>query len=95
MTGLVEDERAASAARALRSKALAVLREGRLIVRHARTYNGGDGRPSEVVAAVRSSRDGGPTYAVDLIDGVATCTCRDGGDCAHVAAVALVTGGQR
>lgn len=78
----------------MRAKALAVLREGRLTVRHARTYDKTlDGAPSEVIAVVRSSRVGGPQYAVDLLDGAWTCTCRNGGDCAHTAAVALVTGG--
>jgi hypothetical protein len=75
----------------LRKKALAVLREGRLQLLHVtcrRTAHDVD----EVIARVRSSRDGGPAYAVDFLDGAWTCTCRDGGGCAHVAAAQLVTG---
>jgi hypothetical protein len=75
----------------LRKKALAVLREGRLHLLHVtcrRTAHDVD----EVIARVRSSRDGGPAYAVDFLDGTWTCTCRDGGGCAHVAAAQIVTG---
>jgi hypothetical protein len=75
----------------LRPKALAVLREGRLQLLHVecrKTAHDVD----EVIARVRSSRDGGPAYAVDLLDGTWTCTCRDGGGCAHVHATQMVTG---
>jgi hypothetical protein len=75
----------------LRRRALAVLREGRLTLLHVecrKTAHDVD----EVIARVRSSRDGGPAYAVDLLDSTWSCTCRDGGGCAHVLAVRLVTG---
>lgn len=75
-----------------RRSALAALRSGRVTVLHAecrKTAHDVD----EVIARVRSSRDGGPTYAVDLLDETWTCTCRDGGgSCGHVHAVQLVTG---
>lgn len=77
-----------------RRKALAVLREARLTLLHVtcrRTAHEVD----EVIARVRSSREGGPNYCVDLLDGVWTCTCRAGGDCAHVAAAQIVTGHAR
>jgi hypothetical protein len=75
----------------LRPKALAVVHEGRLAVLHA------DCRKQahvvdEVIAKVASSRQGGPTYCVDYLDGIWTCTCRAEGDCPHIAAVQLVTG---
>lgn len=77
----------------LRSRALAILREGRLTVIYAR--NTGDSEPDQLVVAVRSSRDGGGTYAIDFLDGAWTCTCRDGAQnrpCAHMEAARLVTG---
>jgi hypothetical protein len=75
----------------MRAKALAIYREGRLHLLHVtcrRTAHDVD----EVIARVRSSREGGPAYAVDLLDGVWSCTCGDGSGCAHVAAVQLATG---
>lgn len=76
---------------ALRRKALAVLREGRLTVVLSRCPDGST-RPHELVAAVRSSRDGGPTYAVDLRECVWSCTCGTTERCAHIAAAQLVAG---
>jgi hypothetical protein len=75
----------------LRRKALAVLREARLTILHAECRKTAQD-VDEVIARVRSSREGGPSYCVDFLDGVWTCTCRDGGGCAHVAAVQIVTG---
>lgn len=75
---------------AFRRKALACLREGRVTVLEAGHVH--FGRPTRVTAAVRSSRDGGPTYAVDLVGSAWACTCRAGHPCAHSLAVALVTG---
>lgn len=75
----------------LRRKALAVLRTGRLTVLHS-TCRKTAHEVDEVIARVQSSRDGGPAYCVDFLDGAWTCTCRAGGDCPHVAAVQLVTG---
>lgn len=75
----------------LRAKALAVLREGRLTVVLARSP-AGSVRPQELVCAVRSSRHGGPTYAVDLAGGVWSCTCDREQPCAHIAAAQLVAG---
>lgn len=75
----------------LRKKALAVLREGRLTLLHAtcrKTAHDVD----EVIARVRSSRGGGPAYAVDFLDGAWTCTCSTASDCGHVAAAQMVTG---
>lgn len=78
----------------LRRKALAVLREGRLTILHAtcrKTAHDVD----EVIARVRSSRQGGPNYAIDFLDGTWTCTCRAGSDCPHIAAAQIVTGHAR
>ena len=74
----------------LRSKALAVLREGRLTVLHAR-HHGHQLSPHEVVARVKSSR-GERVYAVDLLDGAWDCTCGNEAPCAHIAAAQLVAG---
>ena len=72
-----------------RSRALACLREGRVTILSAEA---GEGSPAVVVAAVRSSRTGGPRYAVDLtFRGGWSCTC-DRPDCAHIAAVQIATG---
>lgn len=76
---------------ALRPKALSVLREGRLEIRHSACRRYGH-VVDEVVARVASSRQGGPAYAVDFLDGVWTCTCRQETGCAHIAAVQLTTG---
>ena len=79
----------------LRGRALAILREGRLTVVYARTSRDGGAVPDQLIVAVRSSRDGGGTYAIDFLDGVWTCTCRDGAQnrpCAHMEAARLVTG---
>lgn len=74
----------------LRPKALSVLRSGRLTVLRAVCTS--DHTVTDVTAAVRSSREGGPTYAVDCDAGQWTCTCRLTTGCAHIAAVQLVTG---
>lgn len=74
----------------LRSKALAVLREGRLSVVSARSTSALE--LTELVVRVRSSREGGPSYAVDYLDGVWDCTCRRPQPCAHVTAAQLVSG---
>jgi hypothetical protein len=86
--------------KALRSKALAALREGRVCVTRADKADPETGtlRPQLVEAAVRSSRPGDRVYAVDMVGGKWLCTCQSGnsGDlCAHVAAVQMVTGGER
>lgn len=75
----------------LRPKALAVLHTGRLTVLRADCRKDAH-TVDEVIARVRSSREGGPAYAVDFLDGIWSCTCRAGGDCPHVAAAQLVTG---
>lgn len=76
---------------AVRRKALAVLREGRLTVVSARSGSTTN-VPFELVAAVRSSR-GTTTYAVDLADGEWACTCRDQvRPCGHIFAAQLITG---
>jgi len=79
----------------LRRRALACLREGRVTILHAEGDdfpNRADVAPDRVVAAVQSSRTGGPRYAVDLMprDGW-SCTC-DRPDCPHIAAVQIVAG---
>ncbi len=89
-----------SAARQRRG-ALAILREGRCTIREATSEHWP--APCTVEAAVRSSRPGGPTYAVDFTvidpsDGTGArwlCTCSPQPDpgCSHVMAVQLVTGG--
>ena len=72
----------------LRRRALACLREGRVTILQAE----GDEMPRRVVAAVQSSRTGGPRYAVDLVPrGGWSCTC-DRPDCPHIAAVQIVAG---
>jgi len=71
----------------MRAKALACLREGRVSVLRAETD------PRRVWAHVKSSRDG-YRYRVALQGGKWVCDCRlglRGEQCAHVAAVALVT----
>jgi hypothetical protein len=80
-----------STASPLRSKALSVLREGRLTVLRADCVKQSH-VVDQVIARVRSSRQGGPAYAVDFLDGVWDCTCTRPAPCAHVAAVQLVTG---
>lgn len=75
----------------LRRRALAILRESRCTVLHA-TCRKVAHIVDEVIARVQSSREGGPAYCVDLLDGLWTCTCRAGGDCPHVTAVQMVTG---
>lgn len=76
---------------ALRPRALAVLRTGRLTVLKADCRKDAH-VVDEVIARVQSSRDGGSAYAVDYLDGVWTCTCRAEAECPHIAAVRLVTG---
>lgn len=76
---------------ALRPKALSVLREGRLTLLRVDCVKSSH-EVDQVIARVQSSRQGGPAYCVDFLDGVWTCTCRLGGGCGHVAAVQLVTG---
>jgi 3',5'-cyclic AMP phosphodiesterase CpdA len=78
----------------LRKNALATYRAGRLQL--IEVVSGWDLIPVKVTARVESSRDGGGTYAVDLIDGVWRCTCRvgqRGEPCAHVHSVQLCTTG--
>jgi hypothetical protein len=75
----------------LRPKALAVIRSGRLTVMHTNCRKQAH-VIDEVIAKVQSSRQGGPTYAIDYLDGIWDCTCRAEGECAHIAAVQLVTG---
>lgn len=74
----------------LRSKALTVLRSGRLTV--IRTASTADNTVAEFTAKVQSSREGGATYAVDLAFGRWSCTCGSHDICAHIAAAQLVTG---
>lgn len=76
-------------AKTLRTRALAVLREGRCQVLVAK-WDGSSDTAEYVVFRVRSSREGGRPYAVDLLDGVWSCTCGTE-PCAHVAAAQLVT----
>lgn len=76
-------------AKALRTRALAILREGRCQVLISK-WDGHSETPECVVFRVRSSREGGRPYAVDFLDGVWSCTCGTE-PCAHVAAVQLVT----
>ena len=75
---------------ALRRKALAVIREGRLtvlMVSHVAYVVDG------VVARVESSRPGSGPYVVDwLDDGRWVCTCRATEVCPHIAAAQIVTG---
>jgi hypothetical protein len=83
-----------AAADPLRSKALACLREGRVSVLLVRPDD--RWKPELIVARVRSSRDAHP-YRVELRSGRWSCNCRDGmrdEQCAHVAAVTLVTTGE-
>ncbi len=86
-----------------RRAALAILREGRCTIRLAsgppEWDPGVDTEPQTVLAVVQSSRLGGPMYAIDRTPrpsepGVGDwyCTCREQSECAHVAAVKLVTG---
>jgi hypothetical protein len=77
-------------AKALRTKALSILREGRCRVLISK-WDGHSDAPEFVVFRVLSSREGGPRYAVDFLDGVWSCTCGQS-PCAHVAAVQLVSG---
>jgi hypothetical protein len=74
----------------LRSKALGVLRAGRVTLLFVRSDNDTQ-QVVEALAKVKSSRPGDRFYATEYIDGVWACTCgRDG--CPHVAALQLVTG---
>jgi len=75
-----------------RSKALAVIREGRLTLLHVACRQVAH-EVDEVIARVQSSRQGGPAYAVDLAGMQWSCTCRAGRGCPHIVAVRLVTGG--
>ena len=77
---------------ALRRKALAVIREGRLTVLLAECSKAShvvDG----VVARVESSRAGAGPHFVDLLeDGQWVCTCPAAEVCPHIAAAQIVTG---
>ncbi len=75
----------------IRSKALAAIREYRVVVLTAMTTPGGD-RPSVVEAFVASSRLGadGLGHRVRLDGGVWECSCGAGG-CGHLLATQLVT----
>ena len=77
---------------ALRRKALAVIREGRLTVLMAECRKASD-VVDGVVARVESSRHGSGPYVVDLLeDGQWVCTCRATEVCPHIAAAQIVTG---
>lgn len=77
---------------ALRRSALAALRSGRVRVVFVRSTS--DLQLTEVVAQVRSSREGGPRYAVDFTPAAGwSCTCNGAQECAHVHAAQLVTTG--
>lgn len=75
----------------VRSKALAILREGRCTIVEAQPNVRGGIWPPKVVAHVRGHQG---KYAVDLdADGHGDCTCRDGAGawCGHGYATRLVT----
>lgn len=74
----------------IRTKALAILREQRLRLVTVKCPDGGT-VPDLILARVKGFHG---VYAVDLIAGRWTCTCREGldGECAHAWAVRLVTG---
>lgn len=77
----------------IRARALAYLRDSAVVVEYARIDPVED-RPYQVQARVRGHED---TYHVSLHHvGGWRCTCPQthpsGDDCAHIAAVALVTG---
>lgn len=76
-------------AKTLRTRALAVLREGRCQVLVAK-WDGHSPTADTVVFRVFSSREGRRPYAVDFLDGVWSCTCGKE-PCAHVAAAQLIT----
>lgn len=71
----------------VRAKACAYLRGGAVTVLSAATQDGP--RPWMVHARVVGHSS---TYVVKLIDGAWSCTCGRPAECAHVAAVQLVTG---
>ena len=79
----------------MRAKALACMRDGRVVVTEARAEPYAT-RPRYVVAQVRSSRpERTQAYIVDLLDSTWSCTCAAGNrraPCPHIAAVQLVTG---
>ena len=76
----------------LRAKALGYLRAGAVTVGAARRPKDSD-HPDFVSAKVEGHNG---RYYVHLLDGRWTCSCKavvdDGQDCAHLAAVQLVTG---
>jgi len=72
----------------LRSRALSALRDGRVTILHARTRRT-DRTPCELVAVVQGFTG---KHVVDYDKGAWTCNCDNPPPCAHVAAVALVTG---
>lgn len=79
-----------AAADPVRSRALAALREGRVMVLGVKLDEAW--RPVHVLATVRSSRDNVRPHRVRYSAGAWSCTC--GGSespCPHAAAVALVT----
>lgn len=73
-----------------RAKVLSILREQRVRILEARSHSH-ELRPHRVVALVKGHLG---RYAIDLVDGAWTCTCREGatGACAHAWAVRFVTG---
>lgn len=75
-----------------RSKALACLRNQRVVITHAGVVL--DDRPTFIEASVYSAREERRTpYRVILhADSPWTCTCHQGEGCAHIAAVCMVTG---
>ncbi len=80
----------------LRARALACLRESRVVVRHAEILGGAgsNASPTVVIATVRSSREGQRPYRVDLLNDRWTCTCTVT-PCPHLLAVKMCTGWAR
>ncbi len=77
----------------LRPKALACLRESRVVIRHAEILGGAGSNtsPTVVIATVRSSREGHPAYRVDLHNSSWRCSCA-APECGHLLACKMVTG---
>ncbi|MEU4577472.1 hypothetical protein [Nonomuraea sp. NPDC023979] len=74
----------------VRAQACSYLRAGRVTVTAAAATEHDGQRRADVV---RAHVDGhSSTYLVHLVDNTWSCTCRRPAECAHVAAVQLVTG---
>lgn len=73
----------------VRSKACSYLRGGMVTVLQVSRSTVQQARPDHVYARVLGYSS---TYIVRLERGVWTCTCQKPAECAHVAAVQLVTG---